>query len=99
MADNRLVTLIGAGGVGKSRMAVQIAAQVAGEFRDGVWYVDLASSITDPDVVPITMVRALGLPDQPGRSTMDTLPPASSATARCWLCWTIVVISSTRARR
>ena len=43
-----------------------------GEFADGIWYVDLAP-ITDPDLVPITTARALGLPDQPGRSTMDTL--------------------------
>ncbi len=37
-----------------------------------MWYVDLAP-ITDPDLVPITAARAFGLPDQPGRSTMDTL--------------------------
>ena len=43
-----------------------------GEFSDGVWYVDLAP-ITAPEVVPVTVARALGLPDQPGRSTMDTL--------------------------
>jgi predicted ATPase/class 3 adenylate cyclase/DNA-binding NarL/FixJ family response regulator len=72
LADNRLVTLTGAGGVGKTRLAVQIAAQVAGEFGDGVWYVDLAP-ITDPEIVPIAVARALGLPDQPGRSTMDTI--------------------------
>jgi predicted ATPase/class 3 adenylate cyclase len=72
LAENRLVTLTGAGGVGKTRLAVQIAAQMTGEFADGVWYVDLAP-ITDPDVVPIAVVRALELPDQPGRSTMDTL--------------------------
>ena len=72
LAHNRLVTLTGAGGVGKTRLAVQIAGQLAGEFADGVWYVDLAP-ITDPDVVPIAVARALGLPDQPGRSTMDTI--------------------------
>ena len=72
LADNRLVTLTGAGGVGKTRLAVQVAAQMAGEFGDGVWYVDLAP-ITDPDLVPVAVTRALGLPDQPGRSTMDTL--------------------------
>ena len=72
LADNRLVTLTGAGGAGKTRLAVQVAAQIAAEFGDGVWYVDLAP-ITDPDVVPVTVARALGLPDQPGRSTMDTL--------------------------
>ena len=72
LADNRLVTLTGAGGVGKTRLAVQVAAQVGGEFGDAVWYVDLAP-ITDPDVVAVAVIRALGLPDQPGRSTMDTL--------------------------
>src|SRR6201997_1004453 len=72
LADNRLVTLTGAGGAGKTRLAVEIAARIAAEFSDGVWYVDLAP-ITDPDVVPVAGARALGLPDQPGRSTMDTL--------------------------
>ena len=72
LADNRLVTLTGAGGVGKTRLAVQVAAEIAAEFGDGVWYVDLAP-ITDPDLVPVAVARALGLPDQPGRSTMDTL--------------------------
>jgi len=72
LADNRLVTLTGAGGVGKTRLAVQVAAEIAGGFSGGVWYVDLAP-ITDPDNVPVAVIRALGLPDQPGRSTMDTL--------------------------
>ena len=72
LADNRLVTVTGAGGAGKTRLAVQVAGQLAGEFSGGVWYVDLAP-ITDPELVPTTAARALGLPDQPGRSTMDTL--------------------------
>ncbi len=72
LAQNRVVTLTGAGGVGKTRLAIQVAAQMAGEFGDGVWYVDLAP-ITDPELVPVTVARALGLPDQPGRSTMDSL--------------------------
>src|ERR1700761_5836866 len=72
MTGNRLVTLTGAGGVGKTRMAIEVAGQNAGEFADGTWYVDLAP-ITDPDLVPITTARALGLPDQPGRSTKETL--------------------------
>jgi predicted ATPase/class 3 adenylate cyclase/DNA-binding CsgD family transcriptional regulator len=70
--QNRLVTLAGAGGVGKTRLAVQVAAQFSGDFSDGVWYVDLAP-ITDPDLVPSTVALALGLPDQPGRSTMEAL--------------------------
>ncbi len=72
LTGNRLVTLTGAGGAGKTRLGVEVANQVAGDFAEGVWYVDLAP-ITDPAVVPVTVARALGLPDQPGRSTMDTL--------------------------
>ncbi len=72
VSGNRLVTLTGAGGVGKTRLAVQITAQLTGEFGDGVGYVDLAP-ITDPELVPVTVARAFGLPDQPGRSTIDTV--------------------------
>jgi predicted ATPase/class 3 adenylate cyclase/DNA-binding CsgD family transcriptional regulator len=72
LGDNRLVTLTGAGGAGKTRLAVEIAGRVAADFRDGVRYVDLAP-ITHPSVVPVAVARALGLPDQPGRSTIDTL--------------------------
>jgi predicted ATPase/class 3 adenylate cyclase/DNA-binding CsgD family transcriptional regulator len=72
IGGNRLVTLTGAGGAGKTRLAVQIAADIATEFADGVWYVDLAP-VTDPDVVPLTAARVLGLPDQPGQPTSDVL--------------------------
>ena len=70
--ENRLVTLTGAGGAGKTRLAVEIAAQLTTQVPDGVWYVDLAP-ITHAEVVPVAVARALGLPDQPGLSTDDTL--------------------------
>ena len=89
------MTLTGAGGAGKTRLAVQVAADIAAEFGDGVWYVDLAP-ITDPDVVPVAVARALGLPDQPGRSTMDTLLRFVGDRRCCW-CWTTASICSTRA--
>jgi predicted ATPase/class 3 adenylate cyclase/DNA-binding CsgD family transcriptional regulator len=72
LAANRLVTLTGAGGVGKTRLAIQVATSFAGDYGDGTWYVDLAP-ITDPDLVAITVGRALGLPDQPGRSPVGAL--------------------------
>jgi NB-ARC domain len=72
LADNRLVTLTGAGGAGKTRLAIEISARVASEFPGGIWYVDLAPT-TYAEVVPVVMARALGLPDQPGTSTPDTL--------------------------
>ena len=72
LVANRLVTLTGAGGAGKTRLSMQIAEQLSTEFRDGACYVDLAP-ITDPDAVPAAVSRALGLPTQPGRSTVDAL--------------------------
>jgi len=72
LAENRLVTLTGAGGAGKTRLAIEVAGQLTSDFPDGVWYVDLAP-ISHPEVVPVTVARALGLPDQPGRSITDTL--------------------------
>jgi predicted ATPase/class 3 adenylate cyclase/DNA-binding CsgD family transcriptional regulator len=71
-ADNRLVTLTGAGGAGKTRLALQICAAASANFSDGVWYIDLAP-ITNPAVVPITVARTLGLPDQPGRTPIETI--------------------------
>ena len=72
LADNRLVTLTGAGGAGKTRLAVEVATAIATDYADGVWYVDLAP-ITDPDMASATVARVLGLPDQPGQPTMELL--------------------------
>ncbi|OBI04363.1 transcriptional regulator [Mycobacterium scrofulaceum] len=72
VADNRMVTLTGAGGVGKTRLAIEITSDLSDRFPDGQWYVDLAP-ITIPAVVPVAVARALGLPDQQGRSTTELL--------------------------
>ncbi|RDH78975.1 LuxR family transcriptional regulator [Mycolicibacterium moriokaense] len=70
--ENRLMTLTGAGGAGKTRLSVEVAAQVSEEFPDGVWWVDLAA-IADPLVVSLTIARTLGLPDQAGRTPLETV--------------------------
>ena len=65
LADNRLLTLTGTGGVGKTRLALQLATTTAAEFAGGAWCVDLAP-IPHPDVIAVTIALTLGLPDQPG---------------------------------
>jgi predicted ATPase/DNA-binding XRE family transcriptional regulator len=60
LATSRLLTLTGAGGVGKSRLALQVAASVQEKYQDGIWFVELAA-IVDPEVVPLTLASTLGL--------------------------------------
>ncbi|MFG1930427.1 LuxR C-terminal-related transcriptional regulator [Mycobacterium sp. NPDC048908] len=71
VAGSRVVTLTGAGGIGKTRLAVEISARSSDHFDGTVW-VDLAP-ITDPDLVSLAVIRALGLPDHMGASTAGTL--------------------------
>jgi predicted ATPase/DNA-binding CsgD family transcriptional regulator len=70
--EHRLVTAVGPGGVGKTRLALQVASEVADRFPDGVWYVDLVP-VTDPVMVAPAIADVLGLGEQPGRSPMDNL--------------------------
>jgi non-specific serine/threonine protein kinase len=60
LSKSRLVTLTGAGGVGKTRLAIQIVAEILDMFPDGVWFLDLAP-LSDPALVPITLASLLGL--------------------------------------
>ena len=67
LRKHRLVTLTGVGGVGKTRLATEVAAQLAGEFPDGVWLFELAA-VTDPAAVPDAVAAVLGVTQQPGLS-------------------------------
>ncbi|HVA93132.1 MAG TPA: helix-turn-helix domain-containing protein [Chloroflexota bacterium] len=69
---SRLVTLTGAGGSGKTRLALQVATELLGEFPDGVFLVALAP-ITDPGLVAATIAQALGIQEAEGRSFADNL--------------------------
>ncbi|MGA7671254.1 MAG: tetratricopeptide repeat protein, partial [Nitrolancea sp.] len=68
----RLVMLIGAGGCGKSRLALEVATKLRSEFQDGVGFVELAS-VSDPELVPQTIAVALGLDSGTRRSSATTV--------------------------
>lgn len=68
----RLVTLTGTGGVGKTRLAIQVAAEVGPQFADGVRFVELAA-LTDPNVVPQAVASVLNLMETPGQSLSVSL--------------------------
>ncbi|MHB8467321.1 MAG: helix-turn-helix transcriptional regulator, partial [Acidimicrobiales bacterium] len=72
LRDARLVTLTGSGGAGKTRLAMQVAADTLGEHPDGVWQVDLAP-VADADLVATVVARALALEDEPLRSATETI--------------------------
>nr|MBA2565248.1 tetratricopeptide repeat protein [Gemmatimonadota bacterium] len=56
----RLVTLLGPGGTGKTRLALQVAAEVIDDYKDGVWHVNLAP-VQDPGILPATILQVLGV--------------------------------------
>jgi predicted ATPase len=72
---HRLVTLTGVGGVGKTRLAVEVAVHLADEFPDGVWLFELAA-VTDPAAVPDAVAAVLGITQQPGMSVSDSVAAA-----------------------
>ena len=69
---DRLVTVTGPGGAGKTRLADQVARQVAGRFADGVWLAELAP-VRDPALVPAVVAAALGVREQPGLAAAGAL--------------------------
>ena len=69
---NRLVTLTGAGGAGKTRLAIEVASRSVDAFADGVWLVELAA-LSDPSLVPQAVAKALDVKEQPARPVIETL--------------------------
>ena len=68
----RLVTLTGPGGTGKTRLSLQVAAELLDVFPDGAWLIQLAS-LADADLVPQAIATALGLREEPGKSLLQTI--------------------------
>jgi predicted ATPase/class 3 adenylate cyclase len=72
--DVSLVTLTGPAGTGKTRLSLQIGTQLLDEYKDGVWFVELAAlSPEDHRLVPATIAEALGVKEAPGQAITDTL--------------------------
>jgi len=72
---HRLVTLTGVGGVGKTRLALEVAARLVDEFPDGLWFFELAA-VTDPTSVPDAVATVLGIIQQPGKSVSESVAAA-----------------------
>src|SRR5215831_9157331 len=72
VSAHRQVTAVGPGGVGKTRLALEVAADLASAYEDGVWFVDLVP-VTDPAMAGSAVAAALGVGEQQGRSIDDSV--------------------------
>jgi predicted ATPase/class 3 adenylate cyclase len=79
--SRRLVTLTGVGGVGKTRLAVEVAGRLADEFPDGVWFFELAA-VADPTAVPDAVAAVLGITQQPGKTVTESVAAALEGRVR-----------------
>src|SRR5579871_1071355 len=72
LAARRLVTLTGIGGCGKTRLSLQVGAEILEQYPDGVWLVELAA-LSDPSLIAGSVVAVLGIREEPGRPLLQTL--------------------------
>jgi predicted ATPase/class 3 adenylate cyclase len=72
LPTTHLLTLTGSGGTGKTRLSLQVAAEVLDAFKDGVWFIELAP-LSDPALLPLTIASVLGVREDPGRPLLATL--------------------------
>ena len=78
---HRLMTLTGVGGVGKTRLALEVAARLVDEFPDGVWFFELAA-VTDPAAIPDAVAAVLGITQQPGKTVSESVAAALEGRVR-----------------
>ena len=72
LGQTRLLTLLGVGGLGKTRLSLQLAAEVLDDYPDGVWFVELAA-LTDERLVPQAIASVLGVKEEAGHPVIDAL--------------------------
>ena len=72
LTQTRLLTLLGSGGCGKTRLSLQMAAEVTDEYPNGVWFVELAP-IAEGELVTRAIANAMGIKEEPGREVLQTL--------------------------
>jgi predicted ATPase/DNA-binding SARP family transcriptional activator len=72
LATVRMVTVVGAGGAGKTRLVIHVATELAANYADGVWFIDL-SALTAPELITQQVAQALCLPEERGRTRRETL--------------------------
>jgi predicted ATPase/class 3 adenylate cyclase len=72
LGNTRLLTLLGVGGLGKTRLSLQVGADVMDDYPDGVWFVELAP-LADARLVPQAVASALGVKEEPGRPVQEAL--------------------------
>jgi non-specific serine/threonine protein kinase len=72
LGKHRLVTLIGTGGIGKTRLSLQVGRRVMNEYPDGIWFIPL-DSLSDPDLLPQTIASILDLRERHGRPALEIL--------------------------
>ena len=73
--STRAVTLCGPGGIGKTRLALRVLAELADEFPDGVWFIELGE-LRQPDLVVSRVASVIGVDEEPGRPLLETLADA-----------------------
>ena len=81
---HRLVTLTGVGGVGKTRLSLEVAALSTDDFPDGVWVIEFAT-VSDPATVPEAVAAVLGIAQQPGLTVAESVAAALEGRSRLLL--------------
>jgi len=72
LESHRLVTLTGSGGTGKTRLSLQVATELLEKFDHGLWFIELAP-LANPDLIPQTILSAIGVSEQPNKTPLDIL--------------------------